>query len=242
MSEPNIEPIRRSTLSSMVTERLRELVIQGSYAPGTQLSEVELAERFGVSRGPIREGLQRLVQEGLLRSEPHRGVFIPVISDDDVLDIYLAREAIEGAAAKAIVARPDRREVTETLKRLVRDMEKAAAAQRWGDVADLDMRFHLEIVRGAGSRRLSRMFGTLIDETRALLRLTAADAGREERVMEHGEIARTLEAGDVDGALTSLGRHFEESQRSMRGNGSGDEAVETKHAASSGDDSTSAGD
>ena len=107
MTNRTIEPIKRSTLSSMVTERLRELVIAGSYEPGTQLSEVDLAERFGVSRGPIREGLQRLVQEGLLRSEPHRGVFIPVISPDDVHDIYLAREAIEGAAVKAICARED---------------------------------------------------------------------------------------------------------------------------------------
>ena len=72
MAKRTIEPIERSTLSSTVTERLRELVIQGTYPPGTQLSEVELAERFGVSRGPIREAVQRLTQEGLLRSEPHR--------------------------------------------------------------------------------------------------------------------------------------------------------------------------
>ncbi len=226
MTNRTIEPIKRSTLSSMVTERLRELVIAGSYEPGTQLSEVDLAERFGVSRGPIREGLQRLVQEGLLRSEPHRGVFIPVIRADDVHDIYLAREAIEGAAVKAICAREDHAAITAPLLRLVREMEKSAPAQRWSEVADLDMRFHLELVRAAGSKRLSRMFGTLIDETRSLLSLTAADPGREDRVVEHAQIARALENGDLDAAMAALGRHFDDSRlmAGVQGNGGRREA------------------
>src|SRR5215218_8200290 len=70
--------------------------------PGTQLNEVELASSFGVSRGPVREALQRLIQEGLLRSEPHRGVFVPVMTDEDIDDVYLAREALEAAAVRQI--------------------------------------------------------------------------------------------------------------------------------------------
>ena len=55
-----------------------------------------------MSRGPVREALQRLIQEGLLRSEPHRGVFVPVMSAEDIDDIYLAREALETAAVRRI--------------------------------------------------------------------------------------------------------------------------------------------
>lgn len=215
MANHTIERIKRSTLSSVVTERLRELVIQGSYEPGAQLSEVELADRFGVSRGPIREGLQRLVQEGLLRSEPHRGVFIPVISDADIADIYLAREAIEAAALQVIASHPERQKIVDRLGRLVRDMHRAAAAQRWSVVADFDMRFHVAVVGAAGSPRLSRMYGTLIDETRSLLSMTASYPGREDLVDEHAELSRLLGAGDLDGTIDALARHFTLSRRTL---------------------------
>jgi DNA-binding GntR family transcriptional regulator len=211
-----IEPITRSTLSSIVTERLRELVVQGTYPPGTQLSEVELADRFGVSRGPIREGLQRLVQEGLLRSEPHRGVFIRRIDDADIADIYLAREAIEGAAIRVLMSDPEVRSVADELRRLVRQMQEAAAAERWSKVAELDMRFHTEVVRAAGSVRLSRMYSSLIDETRALLSMTASYPGREHLVEEHAELAEILASADGAGAAAALSRHFAQSLETLR--------------------------
>ena len=92
----------RATFASMVTERLRDSIVNGTLEPGSQLSEVELAHSFGVSRGPVREAIQRLVQEGLLRSEPHRGVFVPVLTDADVADVYLARAALESAALRRL--------------------------------------------------------------------------------------------------------------------------------------------
>jgi len=76
-------------------------------------------------------------------------------------------------------------------------MRRAGAAQHWGVVADLDMRFHLAVVDAAGSARLSRMYGMLIDETRSLLSMTASYPGREDLVHEHAELSRFLEAGDL---------------------------------------------
>src|SRR4051812_50047153 len=76
----------------------------GVFAPGTQLGEAELAARFEVSRGPLREAMQRLVQEGLLRGERHRGLFVIDLSASDVRDIYLARLAIERTACQLIMA------------------------------------------------------------------------------------------------------------------------------------------
>lgn len=212
MSRQTIHRIKRSTLSSIVAERLRELVISGAYEPGSQLSEVELAERFGVSRGPIREGLQRLVQDGLLRSEPHRGVFVPQVRESDIADIYLAREAIEGAAIRLVSSDPERAAVVATLRDLVAQMRSAATAGRWNRVADLDMRFHSEVVRASGSARLARMYATLIDETRVLLSMTASVPGREDLVDEHAELAELIAAGEPGGAATTLARTFHESR------------------------------
>ena len=145
---------------------------------------MELANSFGVSRGPVREALQRLIQEGLLRSEPHRGVFIPVLTDEDILDIYLAREALESAAM-----RPDRDlalpQLLRALDKYVAAMEKAEAAGDWEAVGSLDLEFHVALVEASGSQRLQRMFSTVISETRLCLgALTVAEA-RHDLVAEH---------------------------------------------------------
>ncbi|HEX9551263.1 MAG TPA: GntR family transcriptional regulator [Candidatus Limnocylindrales bacterium] len=215
MAKQTIVRIKRSTLSSVVTDRLRELVISGAYEPGAQLSEVELAEQFGVSRGPIREGLQRLVQDGLLRSEPHRGVFVPKVGSADIADIYLAREAIEGAAIRIVMASEGRATVVATLRDLVRQMRAATAAGKWARVADFDMRFHLEVVRASGSPRLQRMYSTLIDETRVVMSMTANVPGREDYAEEHDEIADRIEGGSVDSAVSTLARTFRESKQTL---------------------------
>ncbi|MGH3478799.1 MAG: GntR family transcriptional regulator, partial [Nocardioidaceae bacterium] len=101
--QDHLERITRESTSSVIARQLRNAIIHGSIPPGAQLGEAELAGRLGVSRGPLREAMQRLVQEGLLRSEPNRGLFVIELTDDDVYDIYLARTAIERGAVAAIL-------------------------------------------------------------------------------------------------------------------------------------------
>jgi DNA-binding GntR family transcriptional regulator len=102
MSFDNVEPVSRSTASARVIDTLRAAILDGSMVPGSQLKETALADRLSVSRGPLREAVQRLVQEGLLWSQPHHGTFVVELGRDDVADIYLARRGIERTAAMAI--------------------------------------------------------------------------------------------------------------------------------------------
>jgi len=202
--------IPRDTFASIVTDRLRTSIVDGSLNPGSQLSEVELANSFGVSRGPVREALQRLVQEGLLLSEPHRGVFIPVLTDDDVLDIYLAREALESAAVRTIVANDNSAAASRALDRYVTQMEEAEAAGDWAAVGTHDLEFHVALVDASGSPRLRRMFSTVISETRLCLGvLTAADA-RSDLVQEHRQVCDLMQEGEIDQALAVLKKHFDD--------------------------------
>lgn len=202
--------IPRSTFASIVTERLRAAIVNGSLKPGSQLSEVELAENFGVSRGPVREALQRLIQEGLLLSEPHRGVFVPVLTNDDVLDIYLAREALESAAIRSIVANNTSAAASQALDEFVTQMEEAEAAGDWEAVGIFDLQFHVALVEASGSQRLQRMFSTVISETRLCLGvLTKADA-RADLVQEHRQICDLMQAGKTEQALAVLGSHFDD--------------------------------
>ena len=99
-----IEPVSRRSTAEIVADRIRTAIMRGTFGPGTQLGEVELAARLGVSRGPLREAMQRLVAEGLLRSERHRGLFVRELGADDVRDVYIARTAVERAAALLVVA------------------------------------------------------------------------------------------------------------------------------------------
>jgi DNA-binding GntR family transcriptional regulator len=211
-SETTAVPTRlpRATYASMVTERLRDSIVTGSLAPGSQLSEAELATRFGVSRGPVREALQRLIQEGLVRAEPHRGVFVPVLTDADVRDIYLAREALESAAVKHIIASSRSEAAAEDLDRLVKLMAEAEAADDWESVGRYDLEFHSALVAATGSERLQRMFSTVISETRLCLGvLTAADA-RSDLVGEHRQIAAMIRKRQSDEALAVLKAHFDD--------------------------------
>ena len=210
-SPHGIVPVPRATLASTVARELRELMTRGAFAPGDQLNEVELASRFGISRGPVREGLRMLVSEGLLRSEPHRGVFVPVLDAADVNDIYLAREAIELAAFNAILLRPDRLRLAAKLQATIDAMRAAAAAGMWAEVVDLDLRFHSELVDGAESARLSRMYGLLIDETRVCLTRTIDTPARELLPKQHERVIESLSSGDERGGAEALSQHFSES-------------------------------
>ncbi|MGH3815020.1 MAG: GntR family transcriptional regulator, partial [Pseudonocardiaceae bacterium] len=67
MSGPALQPVSRQSTAAIIADRLRDAITRGAFPPGAQLGEVELAGRLGVSRGPLREAMQRLVQEGLLR-------------------------------------------------------------------------------------------------------------------------------------------------------------------------------
>jgi DNA-binding GntR family transcriptional regulator len=190
----------------MVGERLRAQIVGGQLTPGSQLHEVELAESFGVSRGPIREALQRLIQEGLLRSEPHRGVFVPVMSADDVEDIYLVRQALETTAARQVLALSRGEETADALSRICREMERARTDEDWPAMANLDLDFHTALVAAANSPRLERSFTTVISETRLCLAMFTTS--RADLVEEHQHIADVLRSGDLESTLAVLSEHF----------------------------------
>ena len=204
-------PIPRATFASMVCERIRSSIIDGGMPPGSQLNEVELAASFGVSRGPVREALQRLVQEGLLRSEPHRGVFVPVMTPEDIDDIYAARNALETAAVQVITGSSKSSSVYKALDRVVQAMQKAEDAGDWQAVANTDLDFHTILVAAAESPRIERMFSTVISETRLCLSvLTGTYKGRDGLVEEHRRIIELIRANDSEGAVELLRRGFDD--------------------------------
>ncbi|WP_306371277.1 GntR family transcriptional regulator [Nocardiopsis sp. CC223A] len=163
-----LTPVPRRSTAELIAEQLRSAIMYGSLAPGDQLGEADLAGRLGVSRGPLREAMQRLVQEGLLRSERHRGLFVRELTADDVRDIYVARLAVERTACELIM-RGNRGEAVARLTPVVQRLAEAAATGDRRAMSDADQEFHRTLVSCSGNGRLERMAQTLLVETRMCL-------------------------------------------------------------------------
>jgi DNA-binding GntR family transcriptional regulator len=204
----DLEPVSRRSTAAIVADRIRDAIMRGTFPPGAQLGEVELAARLGVSRGPLHRLAQRLVAEGLLRSERHRGLFVRDLHADDVRDVYTARTAVERAAALLLLA-GDRATATARLTAALATMEAAAAAGDAVALADADHEFHAEMVRTSGSPRLRRMADALLVETRmclAALQSTAPPAA--ELVAEHRTLRDAVRDGDAALLVRTLEAHM----------------------------------
>ena len=214
---PGVVRLPRVTLAGQVAGAMRDAVLSGVFPPGQQMNEAELAGRFEVSRGPVREAMQRLVQEGLLVSHPHRGVFVVRLSEADLADVYLARSAIESTALRRIADLPDREPLAGHLAAAVAGMAAAVAVADWADVADSDLAFHRALVDAAGSPRLSRMYETVQAETRlSFQHLMSGYRSSAELVDEHRRLAALATGGDLQAALVELTRHLADPVRILR--------------------------
>jgi DNA-binding GntR family transcriptional regulator len=205
-AEPHVP---KRTLGSVVTAQIRDRILDGTYPPGTQMNEVELATRFATSRGPVREALQRLVQDGLLLSAPHKGITVRAMTAEDFDDLYFARAALERAAILRLTGRGAPAALLAALDQDVRRMALAVEQHRWVDVAAADLSFHSHIIDAAGSERLSAMYATLADQTRLGLNIMLGTyKGRTDLVDEHAELLKLLSAGNQPALLTALDKHF----------------------------------
>ncbi|OIV38352.1 GntR family transcriptional regulator [Mangrovactinospora gilvigrisea] len=210
-----MRPVKREPAALVIARQLTDAIMDGTLAPGAQLGEAELAAQLGVSRGPLREALQRLVQQGIARSEPHRGVFVIELDDEDVRDIYLSRTAIEVAACRLVLARDPRR-TAEKLGRAHRQMAAAAEREDRAALAAADMELHQLLVAESGSVRLQRMAATLFVEARMCLSaLTVRYTAPIDLVEEHGAIIEALRAGDEALLFELLDEHMRDAVRRL---------------------------
>ncbi|MFQ5554379.1 MAG: GntR family transcriptional regulator [Acidimicrobiia bacterium] len=208
-------PIERETTASVIARRLRTAIVDGNLPPGTQLTESRLAEQLGVSRAPVREALQRLIQEGLAESR-RRGVFVHELTAADITDIYLARTACESAAVLRIIdSQPP--DASRLMQLRLEELRSAAATGDWTATGFADRTFHETLVDLAGSPRLTRMFATLLVETSMCLRdLEHSSSELTALVAEHEEIVHAIEAGDADRVVRAVRTHMDSAEASLR--------------------------
>lgn len=206
-----LSAINSTSTAAVIAEQLRESIIDGAFAPGDQVNEALVAKRLDVSRGPVREALQRLVQEGLLLARPNRGVFVQELEEHDVAEVSAARAVIEHAAGAIITSRDDehRERTAATLSAIVDRMRAAADEHDWPRLDRIDLDFHIAFVADAGNRRLSRAYATLATEA-LICRTHFPDPrpARSDVVTLHRELIELVRSGAAGALSRALHEHL----------------------------------
>src|SRR5688572_32905954 len=120
-----LELIRSHSLTTVVRHELERRILAGEILPGAKLNEADVADDLRVSRGPVREAFRALEQAGLVRTEKNRGVFVRSLSHFEADELYEVRAGLDALIGRLAAERCTPAQVEE-LKRLLRDMEKAA--------------------------------------------------------------------------------------------------------------------
>jgi DNA-binding GntR family transcriptional regulator len=155
-------------LWEVVCGEIRNLIISGEFAPGERLVEASLAERFGVSRGPVRTALMELERVGLVRSTPRRGVQVATFVREDVDELFDVTLALERMAAREAVENAS----AEQVERLGELLERLDEAQRSGDqtaAIEADLELHRHLVKASGNRRLLKLWTEISEEIRFVI-------------------------------------------------------------------------
>lgn len=189
---------------------IRELIREGELHPGQRIIEVDIASRFGVSRTPVRDALQRLISEGLVSVGARRGLVVTELEPQQILELYALREVLEGFAAR-LAARHSSDSEIQTLRQLVR---REAAQEDPADLALTNRLFHQAIYSAARNRYLLASLNGLRDSL-ALLRSTTFSApGRPATALEeHTRIVDAIERRDGTAAEELARGHIRAAER-----------------------------
>ncbi|SNS80417.1 GntR family transcriptional regulator [Rhodococcoides kyotonense] len=200
-----LTPIDARNTSMVIADQIRDRIIDGSYSPGEQINEANVAAELQISRGPVREALQRLNQEGLLVSYRNRGVFVVELSVDDVAEIYGSRAAIEvGAAWTLVNGDPTVLKSTAVqLSDIVGQMQPFIDRADWLGLAERDLAFHTVLVAATSNSRMSRMYATLAAEARICMANLETAYYRPEALVEEHQLLVDLLLGSDWAALES---------------------------------------
>ena len=228
-SRSTIALLQAHSLTSAVHAEIERLILAGELAPGAKLTEALLAERLGVSRGPIREAFRILEEAGLVRQEKNRGVFVRSIPLEEAVEIYDLRAMLEESAGRQLAERitPEQlkalRTMVEQMERLVKDGHDTNASDQYHL---LNLAFHDALVDFVGNRKLSSLYRRLVKEL-SLLRRANLAGGRQLPVSasEHRAILKAIAAGDAESAGRALRAHVLESKERMLKNAAAPETA-----------------
>ncbi len=189
---------------------LRKAILAGELRPGTWLVECVIAEHMQISRGPIREALKRLQQEGLVTEIPRKGKQVTFLTETDVRELYVLRAMLEGYGVRQLCAASRRGLAVDRLQRILARMRKAALSGNMTRFSLIDFEFHRELMTSSGMPRLYQLWSSLYGLLMIWL-LSVQDSVRQLRkevLNDHLGMVNAIKAGDGSLAKKLLCEHM----------------------------------
>ncbi|MBT1096993.1 GntR family transcriptional regulator [Streptomyces sp. WAC 05379] len=203
-----IEPL--GAIRERVLATLRQDIIAGRLLPGDRLVERELADRFGVSRVPVREAIRALVAEGFVHFETPRRTVVRRLSPADVKELFELREALEVYAAGLAASRATPEDLAD-LRELLRAAASATEAGDAEKITDVNTRFHDRILAMAGNSLLTSVMEPVDGRLRWL---TRQNEEWPQLLTEHQDLYEAIASGDPDRARSHTLTHVQANYRS----------------------------
>lgn len=204
------------TLSDDVAKIIRKMILNGELQAGSWINQAHLAEKFNISRGPIREALKLLQNEGLIKHETNKGTFVATLSDQDAFEIYTLRALIEGEAAQLAL----RHLTSQDLLELEGYIEEFTEAMHNHDIerqVQCDILFHGKIVAASKHNRLIGIHKNL-DTQVGVMYLTIANQVPmrvEQVVHNHRLLLDALQTGDKKKIKKAFSTHYTEALKDL---------------------------
>jgi DNA-binding GntR family transcriptional regulator len=186
---------------------LRDRIVAGEITPGSRLSVPALAQKYHVSRSPVREAVLRLVQSGIARQSLHAGAVVAPVDLGELVGVYEAREGLEWAAARLAAARQERG-LRRRLLEILTEHEQVAATGDFARHVELDAAFHRAVRQAAHSLLVESMLDDIQDRVVIAMRSTSVSGGMRQAVADHRRIFEAVSAGDVEAAGAAASGHI----------------------------------
>mgnify|MGYP001154211717 CR=1 FL=1 len=202
-------------LRDVVFNTLRQAILKGELEPGERLMEIQLAQKLGVSRTPIREAIRKLELEGLVVMIPRKGAEVARITEKDMKDVLEVRGTLEELAV-ALACRHVTDEAVDELKMANKLFEAAVVAKDVVRIVDADVEFHDVIYKMTDNQRLIQLINSL-SEQMYRYRLEYVKDARTHSILisEHNDIIRQLADKDVEKAKVIVRQHITNQERGI---------------------------
>ena len=196
-------------LRDVVFNTLRQAILRGELKPGERLMEIQLANKLGVSRTPIREAIRKLELEGLVLMIPRRGAEVAQITEKSLRDVLEVRQALEELAVKLACLRMTPEGVTE-LKKAAAEFERVLGDEDITVVAGADVAFHDVIYLATDNERLISLLNNFREQMyRYRVEYLKKKEFHDKLLKEHQEIIHAIENGECEQAMEVTSRHIE---------------------------------
>ena len=202
-------------LRDVVFNTLRQAILRGELAPGERLMEIQLAERLGVSRTPIREAIRKLELEGLVTMIPRKGAEVANITEKNLKDVLEVRRALEELAIRLACERIDQERLLE-LQGKRYQVEKAIKTKDTGSIASADVDFHDTIVEASGNARLTQLVSNLGEQMYRYRFEYIKDSDRHAQIIEeHRLMYESIRQRDQEKAAAAARAHIDAQEEAI---------------------------